>query len=78
MIVNLYAVHDRLSGTYANPFTQDERTAGRTFKWMKEEADKKDREDKEVCILGNYDTETGIITAQQPLAVFDLDKEAKE
>ena len=46
MIVNLYAVHDKLAGTYANPFTQNERTAQRTFRWMQQDNSEKDLEDK--------------------------------
>ena len=78
MIVNLYAVHDKLAGTFANPFTQNERTAQRTFRWMQNDADPKDCEDKEVCLLGTYDTETGEIISQSPVAVFNLEKETKE
>jgi len=78
MIVNLYAVHDKLAGTYANPFTQNERTAERTFRWMQQEADAKDCEDKEICLLGTYDTETGEVTGQNPVSVFNLEKEAKK
>ena len=78
MIVNLYAVHDKLAETFANPFTQNERTAERTFRWMQQDADAKDCEDKEVCLLGTYDTETGEIIGQTPVSVFNLEKEAKE
>ena len=78
MIVNLYAVHDKLAGTFANPFTQNERTAERTFRWMQQEADAKDCEDKEICLLGNYDNETGEILSHAPVSVFNLEKEAKE
>ena len=78
MIVNLYAVHDKLAGTFANPFTQNERTAQRTFRWMQNDADPKDCEDKEVCLLGTYDTETGEIIGEGPVSVFNLEKEAKE
>lgn len=78
MIVNLYAVHDKLAGTFANPFTQNERTAQRTFRWMQQDADAKDCEDKEVCMLGTYDTETGEIISQTPMSVFNLEKETKE
>lgn len=78
MIVNLYAVHDKLAGTFANPFTQNERTAERTFRWMQQDADAKDCEDKEVCMLGTYDTESGEIIGQTPVSVFNLEKETKE
>ena len=78
MIVNLYVVHDKLAGTFANPFTQNERTAERTFRWMQQDADTKDCEDKEVCLLGTYDTETGEIIGQTPVSVFKLEKETKE
>lgn len=78
MIVNLYAVHDKLADTFANPFTQNERTAMRTFRWMQNDADPKDCEDKEVCLLGTYDTETGEIIGQKPVSVFNLEKETKE
>ena len=78
MIVNLYAVHDKLAGTFANPFTQNERTAQRTFQWMQNDADPKDCQDKEVCLLGTYDTETGEIISQGPVSVFNLEKETKE
>ena len=78
MIVNLYAVHDKLAGTFANPFTQNERTAERTFRWMQRDANAKDCEDKEVCLLGTYDTETGEIIGQTPVSVFNLEKETKE
>lgn len=78
MIVNLYAVHDKLAGTFANPFTQNERTAERTFRWMQQDADAKDCEDKEICLLGTYDTESGEIIGQTPVSVFNLEKETKE
>ena len=78
MIVNLYAVHDKLAGTFANPFTQNERTAQRTFRWMQQDADAKDCEDKEVCLLGTYDTESGEVIGQTPVSVFNLEKETKE
>lgn len=78
MIVNLYAVHDKLAGTYANPFTQNERIAERTFRWMQQDAEAKDCEDKEICLLGTYDTESGEVIGQTPVSVFNLEKEANK
>lgn len=77
MIANIYAVHDKLAGTYANPFILNERVANRTFRWMQQDTSEKDLEDKEVCLLGTYDNETGQIISCEPSPVYNLEKEVK-
>ena len=37
----------------------------------------KDLEDKEVCLLGTYDNETGQIISFEPEPVYNLEKEVK-
>ena len=77
MIANIYAVHDKLASTYANPFILNERVANRTFRWMQQETSEKDLEDKEVCLLGTYDNETGQIISCEPVPVYNLEKEVE-
>ena len=77
MIANIYAVYDKLAGTYANPFMLNKRVANRTFRWMQQDTDAKDLEDKEVHLLGTFDNETGQITSCEPYAVYNLEKEVE-
>lgn len=75
-VLTMYAIYDRLAESYAAPFVLDSRVANRTFGWMKKETDAKDRQDKEVRVIGYWDNNTGEITpAPARVKVYELSEE---
>lgn len=79
MEFQVYAVKDELSGIFGNLIVVNEKVADRTFKWMAQEMEKADCEDKRVYLLGSYDNETGQIKPEQmPRLSYNLELMKKE
>lgn len=79
MIFQIYAVKDELAGTFGNLMVVNEKVAARTFKWMAQEMEKSDTEDKRVYLMAQYDNETGqIAPLQMPEMTFNLEIMKKE
>ena len=66
MEFQVFAVKDELAGTFGNLMVVNEKVAERTFKWMAQEMEKSDCEDKRVYLMAKYDNESGQI---KPLAL---------
>lgn len=79
MEFQVYAIKDELAGTFGNLMVVNEKVANRTMKWMAQEMEKADCEDKRVYLLGNYDNETGLISPEQmPRLSYNLELMKKE
>lgn len=81
MTLNVYAIHDKLAQSYSNPFVLDTRIALRTFRHMVEERSLADCEDREVVLLGTYDTETGEIESlyqQYQEVAYDMEQAKRD
>lgn len=79
MILNVYAIHDRLSDLFSDTFVLDARSAQRAFKWMAHKRTMMDCEDREIVQVGTWDNEKGVLTGmERPLMVYDLEKAKKE
>lgn len=59
MKLNMYAIHDKLAGTFSDPFVVDERTTMRTFNYIVKQRREIDCEDREIVKVGEWDNETG-------------------
>lgn len=79
MEFQIYAIKDELAGTFGNLMVVNEKVADRTMKWMTQEMEKADCEDKRVYLLGSYDNETGLIRPKQmPDLSYNLELMKKE
>lgn len=79
MEYQVYAIKDELAGTFSNLMVVNQRVADRTMKWMAQEMEKADCEDKRVYLLGSYDNETGLIRPEQmPHLSYNLELMKKE
>lgn len=79
MEFQVYAIKDELAGTFGNLMVVNEKVADRTVKWMTQEMEKADCEDKRVYLLGSYDNETGLIRPEQlPRLMYNLELMKKE
>jgi hypothetical protein len=79
MEFQVYAIKDELAGTFGNLMVVNEKVADRTMKWMTQEMEKADCEDKRVYLLGSYDNETGLIKPKQmPHLSYNLELMKKE
>lgn len=79
MEFQVYAIKDELAGTFGNLIVVNEKVANRTMKWMAQEMEKADCEDKRVYLLGSYDNETGLISPEQlPRLMYNLELMKKE
>jgi hypothetical protein len=79
MEYQVYAIKDELAGTFGNLMVINEKVADRTVRWMAQEMEKADCEDKRVYLLGSYDNETGLIrTEQLPRLIYNLELIKKE
>lgn len=79
MEFQVYAIKDELAGTFGNLMVVNEKVADRTMKWMTQEMEKADCEDKRVYLLGSYDNETGLIRPEQmPHLSYNLELMKKE
>lgn len=72
MILNIYAIYDRLAETWRTPFFLNPKTAQRTFEWMKKDTTAADRQDKEIRCLGTFDQDTARIEVHAYVKVFEL------
>lgn len=78
-LLTMYAIYDRVAESYAAPFVLDSRVANRTFGWMKQETEAKNRQDKEIQVVGYWNSDTGEITpAPVRVKVYELDDIEKE
>ena len=77
MLVNMYAIKDELAGNWGNIILVNPVVAERTFKWMAQEMQKPDCDDRRIYLMGNYDTETGAIVPCQPKMVYNLEEAKK-
>lgn len=79
MEFKVFAVKDELSGIFGNLMVVNEKVADRTMRWMAQEMEKSDCEDKRVYLLGSYDNETGLIRPEQmPQLSYNLELMKKE
>lgn len=84
MKLNMYAIHDKLAGSFSNPFTLDERTAMRTFNFMVKERAEIECEDREIVKVGEWNNETGELADMYGHygmiydVVFDMEKAKKD
>ena len=79
MEFQVYAIKDELAGTFGNLMVVNEKVADRTFRWMAQQMEKADCEDKRVYLLGSYDNETGLISPEQlPRLMYNLELMKKE
>lgn len=79
MIFQIYAVKDELAGIFGNLMVVNEKVAARTFKWMAQEMEKSDTEDKRVYLMGKYDNETGqVMPIGMPEMAYNLEIIKKE
>ena len=79
MEYQVYAIKDELAETFGNLMVVNEKVADRTMKWMAQEMEKADCEDKRVYLLGSYDNETGLIKPEQmPRLSYNLELMKKE
>lgn len=79
MEFQVYAIKDELAGTFGNLMVVNEKVADRTMKWMTQEMEKADCEDKRVYLLGSYNNETGLIRPEQmPHLSYNLELMKKE
>lgn len=79
MDFQIYAIKDELAETFGNLMVLNEKVADRTVKWMAQEMEKADCEDKRVYLLGSYDNETGLIRPEQlPRLMYNLELMKKE
>lgn len=79
MIFQVYAVKDELAGTFGNLMVVNEKVAARTFKWMAQEMEKSDTEDKRVYLMAQYDNESGqIVPIGIPDMAYNLEMMKKE
>lgn len=79
MIFQVYAVKDELAGIFGNLMVVNEKVAARTFKWMAQEMEKSDTEDKRVYLIAQYDNESGqIAPISNPKMAYNLEMMKKE
>lgn len=73
-MLKMYSVYDRIAQVFAAPFVLNDKTAQRTFKWMQDEKEKHDLEDKEVHEIAAWDENTGkIVPLAEHVKVYDFD-----
>lgn len=78
MELNIYAIKDELAGTYGNLMVVNPKVAKRTFKWMAQEMEKAECDDKRIYLMAKYDNERGTITQDaMPEMVYNLEEEKK-
>lgn len=79
MEFKVFAIKDELAGTFGNLMVVNEKVADRTMRWIAQEMEKSDCEDKRVYLLGSYDNETGLIRPEQmPYLSYNLELMKKE
>ena len=78
MTLEIFTIKDELAGTFGNLMVINPKVKERTFKWLTEETEKNDCDDKRIYKLGMYDTETGLIQSQTPELVYNMEQEKKQ
>lgn len=78
MTFELYAIKDELAGTFGNIMVINPIVKKRTFKWLTQEMEKSDCEDKRIYHLGQYDTETGMISPCMPELEWNIEQVKKD
>ena len=78
MIINIYAIYDRLAEQYGKPMFLQAKVAKRNFDWMAKENSTENCTDKEIHELGIWNDETGEIISHAPTKVYDLEAAQKE
>lgn len=78
MTLEIFTIKDELAGTFGNLMVINPKVKERTFKWLTEETEKSDCDDKRIYKLGTYDTETGLIQSQTPELVYNMEQEKKQ
>lgn len=79
MEYQVFAVKDELSGIFGNLMVVNEKVADRTFKWMAQEMEKSDCEDKRVYLMGTYDNESGQLKPLAlPMLMYNIELMKKE
>lgn len=77
MIVNIYTIKDELANSWGGLFLLNPTVVERSFKYMTQEMEKGDCEDRRIYLMGTYDTETGQIMPSQPTMVYNLEEAKK-
>lgn len=83
MTFNIYAIHDKLAGSFSNPFALDSRVAMRTFNYMTRERSEIDCADREIVKVAEWDNETGTMNDMGSLTgtsyevVYDMEEAKK-
>ena len=78
MIINIYAIYDRLAEEYNKPMFLQAKVAKRNFDWIAKENTEENCADKEIHEIGYWNDETGEITGHAPIKVYDLESKQKE
>nr|CAI9750752.1 DNA binding protein [Microvirus sp.] len=78
MTLEIFTIKDELAGTFGNLMVINPKVKNRTFRWLTEETEKSDCDDKRIYKLGMYDTETGLIQSQAPELVYNIEQEKKQ
>lgn len=77
MIVNIYTIKDELANNWGSLFLLNPTVAERSFKYMAQEMEKGDCEDRRIYFMGTYDPETGEIVPSRPTMVYNLEEAKK-
>nr|CAI9750438.1 DNA binding protein [Microvirus sp.] len=77
MTLEIFTIKDELAGTFGNLMCINPKVKNRTFRWLTEETEKSDCDDKRIYKLGAYDSETGLIQSQTPELVYNMEQEKK-
>ena len=77
MNVNMYAIKDELANSWGNIILINPVVSERTFKWMAQEMEKSECEDRRIYLMGFYDTSTGEIKPCQPQMMYNLEEAKK-
>lgn len=77
MQYNIYSIKDELANTFGNLMVLHPVTASRSFKWMTQEMEKADCDDKRIYQVGTFDNETGMIQAMTPVMIYNIEEEKK-
>ena len=78
MTLNICAIRDKLAQSYSNPFVLNPKIALRTFRHMVEERSLADCEDRDIMLLGTYDTETGVIETSYRNDAYDMEQAKRD
>lgn len=77
MKFEIYSIKDELAGTFGGLMLVNSKVAQRTFKWLTEETEKAECDDKRIYLLGTYNNETGQITPITPKLEYNMEEAKK-